>query len=42
MLLTNLNEVGFFEGTEKLLEIWFGHGKGNEDGDLRDIPRYSL
>lgn len=42
MLLTNLNEVGFFEGTEKLLEIWFGYGKGNDNGDLRDIPRHEL
>ena len=35
------DEDSFFEGAEKLLEIWFTttseHGK---DGDLRNIPRY--
>lgn len=32
----------FFEGAEKLLEIWFTtkNQNGNE-GDLRSIPRYS-
>ena len=34
-------EDSFFEGAEKLLEIWFTtksqHGK---EGDLRNIPRY--
>ncbi|VVC30974.1 S-adenosylmethionine decarboxylase,S-adenosylmethionine decarboxylase, core,S- [Cinara cedri] len=30
----------FFEGAEKLLEIWFGHQDGKvENGDLRKIPR---
>jgi len=30
----------FFEGAEKLLEIWFGRqDKKFENGDLRKIPR---
>jgi hypothetical protein len=34
----------FFEGAEKLLEIWFTSsntdtGKGSPNNDLRDIPR---
>jgi len=30
----------FFEGAEKLLEIWFGRQDGiTENGDLRRIPR---
>lgn len=34
------NYTGFFEGTEKLLEIWFGCEKGTgELCDLRSIPR---
>ena len=34
----------FFEGTEKLLEIWFtkSHGKCTDKNDLRDIPRECL
>ncbi|KAG1673789.1 S-adenosylmethionine decarboxylase proenzyme [Nymphon striatum] len=34
----------FFEGTEKLLEVWFGRSDGNDDAgcDLRIIPRDSL
>lgn len=44
-------EIGFFEGTEKLLEVWFHHDKqgsydsGKKDhtheikNDLREIPR---
>lgn len=33
-------ENDFFEGAEKLLEIWFGHQDGKTDnGDLRNIPR---
>ncbi|XP_018415789.1 PREDICTED: S-adenosylmethionine decarboxylase proenzyme isoform X2 [Nanorana parkeri] len=35
------NGAHFFEGTEKLLEVWFcqeDESKGS--GDLRDIPRY--
>jgi len=33
-------EKNFFEGVEKLLEIWFGHQDGGTDnGDLRKIPR---
>lgn len=30
----------FFEGTEKLLEVWFGQqDESKASGDLRDIPR---
>lgn len=33
----------FFEGTEKLLEIWFEkYDDNNEDSDLRVIPSRSL
>ena len=37
-------EVGFFEGTEKLLEVWFTSSDedettNNNNGDLRIIPR---
>jgi len=41
-------EVGFFEGTEKLLEVWFtsnvedGLTNNNNNGDLRIIPREKL
>lgn len=42
MLLTDLNEVGFFEGTEKLLEIWFVGKSDDSNGDLRYIPRKEL
>jgi len=40
MGVTNLNDIGFFEGTEKLLEIWFD--VKNENCDLRFIPRSEL
>ncbi|XP_065208129.1 S-adenosylmethionine decarboxylase proenzyme isoform X2 [Planococcus citri] len=37
------NPDQFFEGAEKLLEIWFtGTTEGNCDGDLRRIPRQKL
>lgn len=36
----DMNEVGFFEGAEKLLEIWFEDDDGK--GDLRWIPRAEL
>lgn len=36
----DMNEVGFFEGAEKLLEIWFEDDNGA--GDLRLIPRAEL
>ena len=43
MLFFDLNEVEFFEGAEKLLEIWFSvEDKGNDNGKelgLRSIPR---
>jgi len=42
MDLTDLNEIGFFEGTEKLLEIWFQGRDGEENCDLRSIPRPAL
>ena len=40
-------EIGFFEGTEKLLEVWFHHdnqsykkhGNHKLKDDLREIPR---
>ena len=37
----SVDDVGFFEGTEKLLEIWFSLSKRcyNTKG-LREIPRY--
>ena len=28
----------FFEGVEKLLEIWFGSSDGNNNGSLLKIP----
>lgn len=36
----DMNKVGFFEGAEKLLEIWFEGEDGK--GDLRFIPRDEL
>jgi len=36
----DMNKVGFFEGAEKLLEIWFEDDSGK--GDLRMIPRVEL
>jgi len=42
MKLTDMNEVGFFEGTEKLLEIWFENDFDGNDSDLRNIPRREL
>lgn len=43
MKLTDLNEVGFFEGTEKLLEIWFTSDLISASKcDLREIPRFEL
>lgn len=39
-----VDDIGFFEGTEKLLEIWFSGDSSATDEenkcDLRDIPRY--
>jgi hypothetical protein len=37
-------EVEFFEGPEKLMEIWWKHmppknSKNSKSGDLRTIPR---
>ncbi|XP_076275242.1 S-adenosylmethionine decarboxylase isoform X2 [Rhynchophorus ferrugineus] len=32
----------FFEGVEKLLEIWFSTSDGNDSSDLRKIPRSKL
>lgn len=46
MGVTDLSEVGFFEGSEKLLEIWFtseaADTNGESDNDLRNIPRFEL
>lgn len=34
------NGAHFFEGTEKLLEVWFSQqDESKGTGDLRDIPR---
>lgn len=33
------NSVQFFEGVEKLLEIWFAPNEKNKMADLRKIPR---
>lgn len=36
----NTESVQFFEGVEKLLEIWFASGDGEDrKRDLREIPR---
>ena len=41
---TNQNSgkaANFFEGVEKLLEVWFTRaGGGTDASDLRNIPRY--
>lgn len=35
------NSAHFFEGTEKLLEVWFSQQDENKGtGDLRTIPRF--
>lgn len=34
----NVNN-SFFEGVEKLLEIWFTPNSTNKNADLRKIPR---
>lgn len=33
------NSIHFFEGVEKLLEIWFAPNLSNKNADLRKIPR---
>lgn len=33
------NPLHFFEGVEKLLEIWFAPSETNKNADLRKIPR---
>lgn len=35
----NNGEMHFFEGVEKLLEIWFAPNLSNKNADLRKIPR---
>lgn len=35
-------EEYFFEGAEKLLELWFSGSRNDRDGSLRLIPRYEL
>lgn len=42
LIKTSVEDVGFFEGTEKLLEIWFEGDTDNERCDLRKIPREML
>lgn len=32
-------EEYFFEGTEKLLELWFASSYGDDNADLRSIER---
>ncbi|KAK9507584.1 hypothetical protein O3M35_007409 [Rhynocoris fuscipes] len=39
MAVSKIDDVQYFEGVEKLLEIWF---KKRKEGDLRNIPRQSL
>lgn len=34
------SDSSYFEGVEKLLEIWFAPNPINEFADLRKIPRY--
>ena len=41
--LTPGKGANFFEGVEKLLEVWFTRSGGStETSDLRNIPRYRL
>ncbi|XP_002164390.1 S-adenosylmethionine decarboxylase proenzyme 2 isoform X1 [Hydra vulgaris] len=40
--LEHINQDCFFEGTEKLLEIWFKSSLEIIGGDLRNIPRFEL
>ena len=41
IIQNNEKAVNFFEGVEKLLEVWFTRaGEGTEASDLRNIPRY--
>ncbi|KAK7574203.1 hypothetical protein V9T40_011394 [Parthenolecanium corni] len=40
--MTDKEALHFFEGAEKLLEIWFTGYKEGSDGDLRKIPRQKL
>lgn len=36
----NIDNAHFFEGVEKLLEIWFTPNDANKNADLRKIPRW--
>lgn len=36
------SNLHFFEGVEKLLEIWFAPNQSNKGADLRKIPRLDL
>ena len=36
---TNNMSEPYFEGVEKLLEVWFTNGDSSRQGDLRKIPR---
>uniref|UniRef100_U5EYZ7 S-adenosylmethionine decarboxylase proenzyme n=1 Tax=Corethrella appendiculata TaxID=1370023 RepID=U5EYZ7_9DIPT len=38
-LSSSSEEIHFFEGVEKLLEIWFQPNEDNKNADLRKIPR---
>jgi S-adenosylmethionine decarboxylase len=34
------SDMNYFEGVEKLLEIWFRPNPANKNSDLRKIPRF--
>ena len=40
--MASSGEPSFFEGTEKLLEVWFSSNKGEGSKNLRMIKRYSF
>ena len=41
MELSSINDVEFFEGTEKLLEVWFSFSEESTSlGGLRRIERF--
>lgn len=41
-IMTDIIKEPFFEGAEKLLEIWFTGQVEVDDPDLRKIPRFVL
>lgn len=40
LIPTDPSNLHFFEGVEKLLEIWFAPNSANKGADLRKIPRF--